>query len=545
MDVSPAGGGDIYSDDFGYAYSHPPYSYPENFSSLSAYTLRAEANTSAGYSFSHWEIESISEGCTGGTVSITTSTQNPLTVNIGAYSEYVTAHFTDTGEPPPVDDDDDDDSGNDDDDGDDDNGQDPPEEIPENAALYFSHVYADAPWETVIGLINTNDTQSVSGSLKAYSDAGERIETKNITLAPHASKEYNVVNDFSNPFVIDADIGYVVFYSDDIGMRGYTQFSQDGLYRTAIPAATGANTSDIYVPHIASNERFWTSISLMNTNAEAANPVIYFSNGRNAVISLGPGAHKSFTVSSLLGGSQPNIQSAVITNADGILGMEIFGGQNHLDGILLSDNTASGIYYPHVADMASWWTGIVAYNPSNVSAQIIITPYSKTGTVLPYSSLTIGGKGKYIGVVRSLNLPDQTAWFKISATQPLVGFELFSTLDNRKMAAYAAMNGAAAKRGVFPKIEKNGWTGIAFVNIENGEATVTLTAYTNDGDAIAARTINVGSLAKTVDLAENIFAPQNIALATHIAYISNRNVVGFQLTSSSDDTMLDGLPALQ
>ena len=53
----------------------------------------------------------------------------------------------------------------------------------------------------------------------------------------------------------------------------------------------------------------------------------------------------------------------MITNASGIIGLELFGGSNQLDGILLTDKTASALYYPHVAG-SEWWTGIVAYNPS-------------------------------------------------------------------------------------------------------------------------------------------------------------------------------------
>ena len=549
MDVSPAGGGDIYSDQFNYSYSHPPYSYPENFSTESDYTLTAVPNAAGGYKFSYWEVETITVACTGETITTRTSTINPISVNIEVNSQYVTAHFSKTGEPPPVIDDGDDDpndDGGDDviDNPDDDGDDDPYDEVNETPALFFQHVYAESPWKTVIAMINTNPAQSISGKLRAFSDTGNLIETKSVTFAPRERQEYNVVEDFANPFVSDANIGYVIFYSEATGMRGYTQYSQAGLYRTAIPAATTVNTQNIYIPHIASNERFWTGISLLNTTSAARNPVITFNNGRNAVISLNAGEHKSFTISSLFNGSQPDIKSAVITNAAGVLGQEIFGGQHHLDGIILSDKTTATIYYPHVADMKSWWTGIVAYNPSITNAQLTITPYSKSGEILTRSSLIIGGKDKYVGVVRSLNLPDQTAWFKINATQPLVGFELFSTLDNTRLAAYSEMNGAGSKQGVFPRIETDGWTGIAFVNAEGGQASVTLTAYTNGGAPLAASTITVGGLAKVVSLADQIFAPQNISLAGYIAFTSDRNVVGFQLTGSSDGTMLDGLPAL-
>ncbi len=138
-----------------------------------------------------------------------------------------------------------------------------------------------------------------------------------------------------------------------------------------------------------------------------------------------------------------------------------------------------------------WWTGIVAYNPSEWACTITITPYSATGTPLTWSTLPIAGKEKYIGVVSGLGLPDQTAWFKIDSTIPITGFELFGTVDGNQLAAYAKGSGPA-KAGVFPKIEKNGWTGIAFVNTEDSAASVTLTAYNDNGTAVATQVLPVG-----------------------------------------------------
>ena len=41
----------------------------------------------------------------------------------------------------------------------------------------------------------------------------------------------------------------------------------------------------------------------------------------------------------------------MITNASGVIGLELFGtdGGKQLEGILLTDKTASTLYYPHVA----------------------------------------------------------------------------------------------------------------------------------------------------------------------------------------------------
>jgi sugar lactone lactonase YvrE len=156
----------------------------------------------------------------------------------------------------------------------------------------------------------------------------------------------------------------------------------------------------------------------------------------------------------------------------------------------------------------------------------------------------IAGKGKYIGAVSQLSLPAQTAWFKIDSTSPITGFELFGTTDGNQLAAYAGGGGTGTKSGVFAKIEKDGWTGIAFVNTEATAASVTLTAYTDAGAVVAAQVLPpVPGHAKVVDNPDQIFS-QDISGATYITYSSDRNVVGFQLNGSSDGMMLDGLPGL-
>ncbi len=90
----------------------------------------------------------------------------------------------------------------------------------------------------------------------------------------------------------------------------------------------------------------------------------------------------------------------------------------------------------------------------------------------------------------------------------------------------------------------NGATGIAFVNIENGPAKITLIAYDDKGDSVAAKDIVLNPFQKLVDTPEKVFSGNDIGEATYIAFSSDREVVGFQLNASSDGKMLDALPAM-
>ncbi|MCX5821946.1 MAG: BACON domain-containing protein, partial [Deltaproteobacteria bacterium] len=412
-----------------------------------------------------------------------------------------------------------------------------------NAALYFPDVNTNFPWQTEIAIINTSD-QTVTGTLRGLSNEGQLIETKAVTLSARGRRQITIATEFTN----HADIGYIIFdTASAAAVQGYTKLYIDGYYRAAIPAVKEVNSSDIYISHVASNAQWWTGVSLLNTTSATKELTITFNNGQSVPYTLNANEHKVFTIEDLLNQRlQTDIQSAVITNASGIIGLELFGsnvgGSNQMDGILLTDKTASTLYYPHVAG-DGWWTGIVAYNPSASSCTITITPYTAAGTPLSPLIRSIAGKGKYIGTVTDLGLPAQTAWFKIDSTSPITGFELFGTADGNQLAAYAGKSGTGAKAGVFAKIEKNGWTDIAFVNTEASLASVTLTAYNDNGSAVSTRVLPVGGQSKVINHAEAIFS-QDISSATYIAYSSDRNVVGFQLNGSSDGTMLDGLPGL-
>jgi len=403
------------------------------------------------------------------------------------------------------------------------------------APMYFPHIATSLSWQTEIAIINTSG-QTVTGTLKGYSDSGQLVETKAVTLSARSRRQIIVAEVFAN----HTNIGYIVFNADSAAVVGYTKFYIAGTYRAAIPAVREVNTSEIYISHIASDAQWWTGVSLVNTTSAAKEVTITYSNGQSVPYTFTANQHQAFMM--------PDAQSAVITNASGIIGLELFGsvsGGNLLDGLLLTGNTASTLYYPHVASDNIWWTGIVAYNPSTLASTITITPYSAQGAPLTPKTLSIAGKEKYIGVVSNLGLPAGTAWFRIDATRPLSGFELFATHDGAQLAAYAGGGGTGAREGVFAKIEKEGgWTGIAFVNTEATEASVTLTAYNDNGTAVATQVLPVGGHAKVVDFAEAIFSPQDISNATYIAYSSDRNVVGFQLNGTSDGTMLDGLPGM-
>ncbi len=409
--------------------------------------------------------------------------------------------------------------------------------------LWFPHIAVNSEWQTEVALINIG-TETVSGTLRAFDASGGEAGSLEITLEAGGRQEISV----GSVFPAAENIRYMSFESDATSLTGYFKFWTEGKYRAAIPAVSDTNTGEFYISHIAANAEWWTGITLLNTGTAAKTLQIGFNTGDSKSVYLEPGEQQAFTMRQLFSGNPPSgLESAIVSNGEDIIGLELFGsmessGNYYLGGILLRDQTASAIYYPHVANDTSWWTGVVAYNPSSRICNLEITPFTLTGLALSPISISLGGYAKYIGTAEALDLPEGTAWFSMNTSRPVTGFELFATRNGQQMGGYTGVN-ISRKSGIFPKVDSAGWTGIAFVNPGTQTAAISLTAYRNDGVSVAQKNIQLASHEKKSEFAETFF-DGNISDAGYIRYDADQEIVGFQLNGSPDDMMLDALPAL-
>ena len=407
----------------------------------------------------------------------------------------------------------------------------------ESNKLYFPHVASNTNWETEICVINQSD-EELTGTFELYSRNGVLLSDRPETIDGLGRRALIVGEEFSSP----ADIRYIVFSTESSSLCGYTKFYKEGLYRVAVPAVKEINAGDIYVPHIASNDNWWTGLALVNTTDSQKTLDIQFSTGQTGQIEMAPGEHWSDNIKSFFDGvAQDDIKSAVIKGGSGVIGLELFSKGKTLSGVLLKDETTDTLYFPHVAQDENWWTGIAAYNPSNSEANLTVIPYAKSGEVLPLFSETIPARGKYLGNALQLRLPEGTEWFKIHSSQPLNGFELFGTTDGNSLGGYSTVN-ISQQAGIFPKLENDGWTGVAFVNTSDNESEVTLSIHDDDGFKVAEKSISLAGNEKWANTPEDLFGG-TITAATYMKFSSDSNVVGFQLNRSTDKMFLDALSA--
>ncbi len=196
------------------------------------------------------------------------------------------------------------------------------------------------------------------------------------------------------------------------------------------------------------------------------------------------------------------------------------------------------LFFPHVASSGQWETEVAFTNTTDVAVQGQLEAFTASGGLLQSVNLVLAPRGRKQVVVGSFfQNPGQIAYLaRVSDSGFLAGYTRFSQPGNR--ASLAA--GTGSKLGWFTKMEKDGWTGIAFVNTETSLATVDLSARRNDGTQVASKSLRLGPGEKDVGMVDQLF-PTDLTNATYFRFKSDRNVLGFTVSGSADGQMLDGL----
>ncbi|MBM3792084.1 MAG: hypothetical protein FJW35_17280 [Acidobacteria bacterium] len=121
------------------------------------------------------------------------------------------------------------------------------------------------------------------------------------------------------------------------------------------------------------------------------------------------------------------------------------------------------------------------------------------------------------------------------------GYTRFNEPGNRVSLPAAA---AGITEGWFPKMENDGWTGLAFVNIDSQDAKLTLQAYDRYGRDVARHELPpVKPGEKVVGLTFQLFPQADLTQARYFSFTSDKTVVGFSVSRSQDGMKLDGMLA--
>lgn len=413
------------------------------------------------------------------------------------------------------------------------------------ATLVFPHVVNESGWTSEICIINTDSSESISGNMLVYNAYGSQTDVCSIELAPGQRKSFNQSDNC--PWLQKGR--YVIFEAPwGASMAGYTQINMENKNQDFVPASTSVDDNNyLYIPHIASNPQWATGIALLNQMNETRETTIRFNNGSNLAITLEPFVQKAFTVKSLFNGEpQLNLESAVIENASGITGIILFNDlvMNRMTTLSLNQKTATELYFPIVARNNDWYSSLALFNPLSVSTNLNFIFYDQKGNELGEINQILSGNERYVGMIKDIEMPEETSWFKVDSDHPIIGFEILGTLNSDSMAGFSAVQPPTGQ-GVFPKLEKDGWSSLILLNIEDEDKTVSLKAMDDNGNLLATHDHGIQGKSQITEMVEDLFPGQDISGATYVSFSSDGELISLQLNLSEDREMLGAIPGLE
>lgn len=397
----------------------------------------------------------------------------------------------------------------------------------------------EKPWETEIGIVNPTPLP-MTGSLHSLGAEGDVLSTfQNLSLPGYGRLNFGVTGHFGpeiGPLIkamrLDITSGMAV---------GYQKFSRAEKYRAGVEALPEVNHDVLHIPLIQSNSMFWTGIGLHNAEPANKYPEFTFSDLSRTRRQLPSYAHDAFLIEDVKG-SGVFEGAGTISHSSGIAGLLVIGSDQQLHGTSLSGSTATEMVFPHLAQNDQWWTKYLIYNPGNVAVTLDLVAYDHVGGVVFSQNgfARISGRKLFSS---ETSLPAETAWWKVRSSAPVIGHMFFGLTSGTEMAGFSVTD-IASQSGVFPNLEPDGWTGIAFVNSNEQMNHVRLQARNNSGEVVASRQITMSPLEKWVGIAHDLFPDQNISFARYVSFEADAPITGFQLNGSADGTMLDAIPAL-
>jgi len=407
--------------------------------------------------------------------------------------------------------------------------------------LVYPQVLADDLWETEICLVNGSQSTNLVGILRPYSNDGTPLAGDlAIDLVPHGRYEFRLSENFPDP----QQIGFLVLAANHDQAVGYTKFFIEGRGGAAVPAVSEINTGDFYLPLTVSAQDWYTCLCLVNTTNNEKVLTIRFDNGEVRQVLLASREHQVFTIASLFDDDlNLGIKSATVENGAGIIGLELFSGNNNtfLCGIPLGDDRATDLYYPLHTEEPGWVSGVFTYNPLNQPSNLTVTSYDEQGTELSSREISLGGHEQYVVVSGDPDLPAGAAWIHINSTVALTGFEVLVAAN--RLGAFSGVN-SRGQSGLFTKLDNaDGRTGISLVNSTAEEAQVTLSAYDDGGNLVVSHYLSIPAFGKVAGPVADVL-PGDLSTATYLKYDSSAALVACQYNNSADDQMLDALPAL-
>ena len=246
-----------------------------------------------------------------------------------------------------------------------------------------------------------------------------------------------------------------------------------------------------------------------------------------------------------IGSGWLEIQSNVPVLASDVYGNKVNGGL----AALPSSPEAGTLIFPHVVVGAPWWTGIAIVNATDIPTLLFGTAYSAAGEVVDTSTFTVYGREKVVQLAQNLfDLPPSfVGWIRINSLSAQVSGTLVfgnqGTSPRRLSALPAMASDSVLHFGAFYS-DADWWTGISFVNPNDGFATVNLELLDAAGNVQDTRLRWVPGRRKITEFVSDLFDLNGVT-AGWVRATSDLPIVGLEVLNADDDAeMAWGLAAV-
>jgi len=422
----------------------------------------------------------------------------------------------------------------------------------EGRYLYFPQIREGQEWTTEVGLINLAP-ESIICDVYQFDAMGNALNfNTNIRLAPLQST--SLLYDDSEggeSWIRVLNKGQGI---GAVGLYGWSVIRDRSSRQIVASRASRLGQQQLLVPHIAADTvQFFTQGAL--AVVEENGTPDFESGGQSFQLGfLEPNQATSFDFVELMGGDLGQrgwgVLKGEVDNQQKVAGLEIFGrvpesGLSQAVGILLDNDTANQLVFPHIAkDVTQFWTGCVVINPGQNAATLQTHVFNDTGETLqgPENRTLAAGEKHVVLVDRNTNgLAEGASWAVFESDQPIFGYMLFGSYapDDRFSGFQSAKT--QAKTLCLPYLDystadEGGWTGLALVNPQLGKASVRLELIASDGQKKDEAQITLESNQKWVNLANNTFEV-DLEKGDSVLVFSDQPLSGFEIFGKSTKTL--------
>lgn len=440
-----------------------------------------------------------------------------------------------------------------------------------STALYFPHVASGAGWWTGIACLNPGTAQATltltgyrndGGPLSnALSFPGGECRDLEVRGEPVANcpflgvggKALGLASDYFYEDETD-DLAWARVTSDQ-GVTGFALTGTTALDRLiGVPASRGGNLT-LYFPHVVSDSDWSSTLVLVNVSERAATVSVqgFEDSGAEArmrvPVTLEPGEKYSKTVVEIFGSSAGAVGYLKAVSDEEIAGLVILSHKSttQMVGEPAFADGSTTLYLPHIPVDPLWDSQVALANIGSGPASITVTAFGSTGSALASNRLSLAAGARYFGGPGGLvggTLPSGSAYLQVSANQKLIGYDLFRTTDNRVITGVKAA-ATGLRTFYFSHVAANStwWTGLVLVNRAARSASVTMTAYDQNGTSLgtAQNFTAIGGGAKKVDVVENFFSDGSLPTGTAWLKVeASQLLVGFELFGTKNFSQLAG-----